>query len=342
MTILAALTAFLATVWLTRRFCDPASRFHILDHPTERSLHHQPVPRTGGVAVVSGVLAGWLVLTLAPLGGTPLHGIVLSALPVALVSFLDDRHGVHPGVRFLVHLGVAGLLLGAGLLPATIGLPGLVWTPPPTLAAGLAILFVVWMINLYNFMDGMDGFAGGMTVIGFATFAFCGLQAGHAPFASASLLVAAASAGFLVFNFPPARIFLGDCGSSTLGFLAAAFSLWGSLEHIFPWWTAVLIFSPFTVDATVTLCRRLLRGEKIWLPHKTHYYQRLVQLGWGHRRTLLAEYRLMLACSLSAILAGAWPPPLQIGLALLWLAAYILLMVGVERLDRRHDRVTAP
>ena len=340
MTIIAVLTAFLATTWLTWRFCDPASRFHILDHPTERSLHQHPVPRTGGVAVVGGLTAGWLVLAGGQLSGDPFHFVLLSALPVALVSFLDDRFGVHPGVRFLVHLGAAALLLWTGYLPASIGLPGFLWTPPPALAAGLATLFVVWMINLYNFMDGMDGFAGGMTVIGFTSFAICGWQAGNAPFADASLLAAAASAGFLLFNFPPASIFLGDCGSSTLGFLAAGFTLWGSLEGVLPLWTAVLIFSPFIVDATVTLSRRLLRGEKIWLPHKTHYYQRLVQVGWGHRRTLFAEYLLMLACSLAALAVSAWPPAFQVGLTLFWLVVYIVLMLGVERLERRHDKVT--
>ena len=341
MTVIAVLTALLTSAWLTWRFCDPASRFHILDHPTERSLHQHPVPRTGGVAVVTGLTAGGLALAGGPLSGDPFHFILLSALPVALVSFLDDRFGVPPGVRFLTHLGAAVLLLWTGGLPASLELPGGLWTPPPVLMAVLAMLFVVWMINLYNFMDGMDGFAGGMAVIGFASFAISGWQAGNAPFAAASLLVAAASAGFLRFNFPPARIFLGDCGSSTLGFLAAGFTLWGSVDGTLPFWAAILIFSPFIVDATVTLSRRLLRGEKIWLPHKTHYYQRLVQLGWGHRRTLLAEYRLMLACSLSALPGNAWPPAFQVGLTVIWLVVYIVLMVGVERLERRHQ-VTAP
>jgi len=184
-------------------------------------------------------------------------------------------------------------------------------------------------------MDGMDGFAGGMAVIGFTSFAILGWQAGNALFTQISLLIAGAAAGFLWFNLPPARIFLGDTGSSVLGLLAAALSLWGNRDGLFPLWAAGLIFSPFIVDATVTLLRRTLRGEKIWLPHKTHYYQRLVQLGWGHRKTVLLEYCLMLACSLSALLAEYLSTGWQVGLLVTWILIYSALMVRVKRLEQQ-------
>jgi UDP-N-acetylmuramyl pentapeptide phosphotransferase/UDP-N-acetylglucosamine-1-phosphate transferase len=194
------------------------------------------------------------------------------------------------------------------------------------------------MINLYNFMDGMDGFAGGMAVIGFSTLAWLGRA--DAGFAAVCLTVAAASAGFLIHNFPPAKIFLGDTGSTTLGFLAAACSLWGSKADLFPFWVALLVFSPFIVDATVTLLRRLLRGEKVWEAHRKHYYQRLVLLGWGHRRTVLVEYALMLACAGSAELAIHLSPAGQATLAAGWLLIYGLLMWGVGRLERRRATVS--
>ncbi len=154
--------------------------------------------------------------------------------------------------------------------------------------------------------------------------------------------MAAASAGFLVHNFPPAKIFMGDTGSTTLGFLAAACILWGSKSGLFPFWVAILVFSPFIVDATVTLLRRLLRGEKIWEAHRTHYYQRLVLLGWGHRWTVLAEYVLMLACAGSAALAVHLSPAGQVALAVGWILVYGLLMWGVGRLERRRATVSAP
>jgi UDP-N-acetylmuramyl pentapeptide phosphotransferase/UDP-N-acetylglucosamine-1-phosphate transferase len=341
MDLIATLIAVLVSFSLTRHFCNPASRLHILDHPNERSLHTRAVPRSGGVAVLGGLVAGGIVTCIDYPGDSELGLILAGLLPVAMVSFLDDRFGITPGVRMLVHGLAAAVLIGAGYRFNRIELPGLVWTLPPWVATLLTFVFIVWMINLYNFMDGMDGFAGGMAVIGFASLAALGWQADNALFGSISLLVAGASAGYLGFNFPPAKIFLGDTGSSTLGFLVATFSLWGNREGLFPLWSAVLIFSPFIVDATVTLGRRLLKREKIWLPHKTHYYQRLVQLGWGHRKTLLAEYVLMLACSLSALLALHLPTSLQLGLLAAWLLLYILLMLGVAHLERRSSRETA-
>ena len=190
----------------------------------------------------------------------------------------------------------------------------------------------MWMINLYNFMDGMDGFAGGMTVIGFGTLAVIGVE--HQLFMTMNLLVVSATCGFLLFNFPPAKIFMGDVGSSSLGFLAAGFSLWGNYEGIFPLWIALLIFSPFIVDATVTLLHRLFRGEKVWQAHKFHYYQRLVELGWGHKRTVLWEYVLMGACSISALIAPLLPFYGQGALLIGRSIIYIGLMSWVNRLEK--------
>jgi UDP-N-acetylmuramyl pentapeptide phosphotransferase/UDP-N-acetylglucosamine-1-phosphate transferase len=222
---------------------------------------------------------------------------------------------------------------------AQIELPGLSWTISPFVGFFLSTLFVIWVINLYNFMDGMDGFASGMAVIGFTSFGFLGWQSDNLLFMGASLIIVAASLGFLIFNFPPAKIFLGDTGSSTLGVLVAAFSLWATRENIFPLWIGVLIFSPFIIDATVTLGYRTVTGQKIWLPHKTHFYQKLVQVGWGHRDTLLAEYVLMLACSSSALVALQLPNHAQGILLMSWLLIYGLLGFGVCRLHllRQHS-----
>ncbi|MFO1434328.1 MAG: glycosyltransferase family 4 protein [Candidatus Competibacteraceae bacterium] len=337
MTISAILLTFLVSFGLTRAFCNPASRLHLLDHPNERSLHSRPIPRSGGVAIMGGLITGGTVAWLFSPYPTSLgFGLALIAvLLVAAVSFLDDRMEIGPGRRLLAHILAAVLLLGAGLQLNPIALPGSILILPDWLAILLSIFFVVWMINLYNFMDGMDGFAGGMAVIGFTSFAILGWQGGSIPFMQTSLLIASAAAGFLCFNFPPAKIFMGDTGSSVLGLLAAALSLWGNRDGLFPLWMAVLIFSPFIVDATVTLLRRLLRGEKIWLPHKTHYYQRLVQLGWGHRKTVLLEYTLMLACSGSALLARHLPGAWQAGLLVTWLLLYSALMVKVKVLEQQ-------
>lgn len=329
---LAFITALAGGGWLVR----PTARWRLLDHPNARSLHQRPIPRTGGWAVLGGIaVSSAALILLLPQTRLLLMTLPLGLLPLVVVSWLDDQRGVAARWRLAVHswAAVSLILAGVTLPPTEPGLPG----PLPAWAInGLAGLFVVWMINLYNFMDGMDGFAGGMAVIGFATLAWLGRA--DAGFAAFSLIIAAASAGFLIHNFPPARLFLGDAGSTTLGFLAAALSLWGSQAGLFPFWAALWVFSPFIVDATVTLARRLGRGERVWEAHRSHYYQRLVLLGWGHRRTVLAEYVLMLACAGSAGLAVQWPPSSAIMLAISGAFLYGLLMGGVAWLERRSAR----
>jgi len=115
---------------------------------------------------------------------------------------------------------------------------------------------------------------------------------------------------------------MGDTGSSLLGLLAGGLSIWGAREGVFPFWVAPLVFSPFIVDSTVTLLRRLGRGERVWQAHKSHYYQRLVQSGWGHKKTVLYEYVLMLACGLSALLAQQLNYQGQVALILFWCLVY--------------------
>ena len=333
---MAILSIFFIIFFLVYYLVQPYSYLRLLDRPNFRSLHHHPVPRTGGLAVLAGIFMSGLYTPIAyPLEVALLGGL----LPLVVISLLDDYQGIAAKWRILVHLMAAVSLLTASLTLDCLRLPGLVWPLPPWAAIPLTLGLIVWMINLYNFMDGMDGFAGGMAVIGFSALA--GLGWADPEFATFCLTVAAASAGFLVHNFPPAKIFLGDTGSTALGFLAAVCSLWGSKNELFPFWVALLVFSPFIVDATVTLLRRLLCGERIWEAHRSHYYQRLVLLGWGHRRTVLAEYVLMLACAGSALLAVRLPPIGQIALTIGWVIIYGLLMWSVRRLERQRATVSA-
>ena len=333
---------FLISVYLNKQLMNTSISLGFLDYPNIRSLHQHPTPRIGGLAILLVIVAAMLLMMVAMTGAlVKVLGFILTGLvPLALVSFQDDRIGVSPRKRILVHLLSAVSLLASDLILNTLLLPNLVLVLPTGISIPLTLLFVIWMINLYNFMDGMDGFAGGMAVIGFSTLACLGWV--NSGFATFCMITAAASAGFLVRNFPPAKIFLGDTGSTALGFLAAACSLWGAKEGLFPLWVALLIFSPFIADATVTLLRRLLRGEKVWEAHRSHYYQRLVLLGWGHRRTVLVEYALMLACAGSALLAVRLSPIGQITLMAIWIWIYGFLMWSVGRLERQHATVSAP
>jgi len=309
----------------------PNRWLYLLDQPNERSLHQRAVPRTGGIAVLVGLLVGSTGLVMIGQGRHYLW--LLAGLPVILVSFLDDRQGLGVVPRLLAQ-GIS-----AGLLLALLAGPGLWRWPligdvPVGVAAPLLGIGIVWMINLYNFMDGMDGFAGGMAVIGFFTLAALGGFAGVPAFTVANLLVATASAGFLVWNFPPARLFLGDVGSSLLGFLVAGMMLWSHRDAIVPIGLCLLVFSPFIVDASITLLKRLARGERIWQAHREHYYQRLVRLGWGHRRTVLVEYGLMIACGLSAVATAPDSVGWQWTVLFAWAVIYTLLANAVGRLEQ--------
>jgi UDP-N-acetylmuramyl pentapeptide phosphotransferase/UDP-N-acetylglucosamine-1-phosphate transferase len=283
-----------------------------LDHPNERSLHETPVPRVGGVGIIAGSLLAFLLLRAEPL---------LAALVAALsvVSYLDDRSHLPIAVRFAAHAAAAVAFVYA-VAPDLHPL----WQVVTVLAA-------VWMTNLYNFMDGSDGLAGGMTMFGFGAYAVAAWLGASPVFASAGASIAAAAAAFLAFNFHPARAFMGDVGSIPLGFLAAAMGLLGWRDGLWPLWFPVLVFSPFIVDASITLARRMLRGERFWQAHKSHYYQRLVQLGWGHRKTALVEYALMTGCAVLALAVRTAPAAIQAAALVLAGAVYAALALSVDR-----------
>lgn len=284
-----------------------------MDLPNQRSLHAQPVPRTGGLGGAAGIACGWALA-----GAAVPEALWLGAAALVLVSFLDDRYDLPAALRFLAHgLVAAWLVLALGV--------GAGW-------GVLAVLMIVWMTNLYNFMDGADGLAGGMAVFGFGAYAWVWGVHGHADLALFAAVIPAAALGFLLFNFPPARVFMGDAGSIPLGFLAAGLGLLGVVRGAWPVWFPLLAFAPFVVDATVTLLRRGLRGEKVWQAHNQHYYQRLIRMGWSHRRTALTEYGLMLASGAVAVSALTLATMPAYVLGGLWL---LLLAAGMLWVDRR-------
>jgi UDP-GlcNAc:undecaprenyl-phosphate/decaprenyl-phosphate GlcNAc-1-phosphate transferase len=255
-----------------------------LDRPNERSLHERPVPRTGGLAILAGT-----AVSLA-FGAAPLAVPLAIAVLLAALSFLDDVRGMPTTVRLASHL------LGAGALA------WYVLSPMGALELMLVVLAVAWLTNLYNFMDGSDGLAGGMSVLGFGCYAVAGWLTGQTAIAALCAAIAAASAAFLLYNFHPARIFLGDVGSIPLGFLAGAVGVVGWRNDAWPLWFPVLVFAPFIGDATLTLVKRAIRGERVWRAHRDHYYQRMIRMGFGHRATALIAYALMAVCASAALI----------------------------------------
>lgn len=307
------IVAFIVSFVLVQLALRSAFAYSALDHPNARSLHDTPVPRVGSIGVIGGTFAGWIAY------GQLHWSLTVGCLVLAVVSLFDDSRQLKPGIRLLVHFVVAAsFLAGIGY---SLGVPLFVFL----------VIVVAWAMNLYNFMDGSDGLAGGMTVFGFAFYGAAAIVSGDPELAALSLCISAAALAFLFFNFFPARVFLGDAGSIPLGFLAAGIGLTGWLRGAWPFWFPLLVFSPFVVDASVTLARRLQRRERVWEAHRGHYYQRLVRSGLGHRGTAFAEYVLMMLCGSSALAMLDFHRRLQIVLLLAWCVVYIILIVVVEK-----------
>jgi len=307
------LIAALATYFLIRFLLSSKAANKVQDMPNERSLHTTPVSRIGGVGLMAGVLCGWALLF-----NSLTWWVVLPLLVLFAVSLLDDMHNLPVKLRLLVHLIAATVLVGGSGLFAQQGV----------VIALAVLLFAVWLTNLYNFMDGSDGLAGGMALFGFGMYGIAAWLTHNTPLALLNLCIAAAAASFLYYNFHPAKIFMGDAGSIPLGFLAAAMGLLGWQQGSWALWFPLLVFSPFIVDASITLLKRSLRGDKVTEAHCEHYYQRLIQMGWGHRNVALAEYILMLAVGTSALWLLSNPFPWQMLLA--WGIVYACLMLLLD------------
>jgi UDP-N-acetylmuramyl pentapeptide phosphotransferase/UDP-N-acetylglucosamine-1-phosphate transferase len=297
-------------------------------------------------------MGGAVLLQLLPLGfddsgflGWPPFGWIAALMALlAFVSFLDDRTKLPVALRFGIQALAAFMMVeGARISVSSIPFPLLGTVDLGWFSIVVSITFLIWMTNLYNFMDGMDGFAGGMTLVGGLALGFLAAKGNAGTISILSFLLAGAAAGFLVHNFPPARIFMGDVGSIPIGFFFGAVILLGSRDQLFDIWVPLIVFSPFIVDATATLCRRLLTGEKVWEAHRTHYYQRVVLLGWGHHRTVLAEYGLMLFCAGLAWLYHVGTDSIRLIVLAVWCLVFAGLMAWIvmaERVTGRRQAVT--
>jgi UDP-GlcNAc:undecaprenyl-phosphate/decaprenyl-phosphate GlcNAc-1-phosphate transferase len=310
--VISALVTLLLTLILTL-----SKHGTIQDVPNERSLHTEPVPRTGGIALMAGILAGWVLIF-----QYWAWWVVVPVLGLFVLSLVDDVRGLSPKTRLIGHFIAALIVIFAA------GISWL-WMLP-------VLLYVVWMTNLYNFMDGSDGMAGGMALFGFSFYGIAGLMGGNEAFAMMNFSVGAAALGFLFHNFHPARVFMGDAGSIPLGFLAAAFGVWGWQQGYWPAWFPILVFSPFVMDATLTLLKRARNKEKLSTAHRSHYYQHLVQMGWGHRNTAIAEYVLMFLAGVSALVALSLNARGQGSLLAWWGAIYLGLSIWIDRRWRLH------
>jgi FlaA1/EpsC-like NDP-sugar epimerase/UDP-N-acetylmuramyl pentapeptide phosphotransferase/UDP-N-acetylglucosamine-1-phosphate transferase len=298
-----------------------------IDTPGERSLHAKPIPRAGGLAIFAAAIP---TLIYAPLAWT----LVLAIGLVFAVSLFDDFRGLPASYRLFVQSISAGLAL---------------YSIAPSLSTGgiiLAFLAIIWATNLFNFMDGSDGLAGltgAIGLIGLTVAALTSPSAAATPISEAiatfCLALAGGCIGFLAFNWPPAKLFMGDCGAITLGFCIAVLSILGWQALLWPAWFPILIFFPFIADATLTLALRAARGERLFKAHREHVYQKLVLLGLGKGPVLAIYGTAAAVCTGLALAAlrGSITPLLAFILASLPLA---MLYISTQRVwARAADRV---
>ncbi|EKD98150.1 MAG: hypothetical protein ACD_23C00562G0002 [uncultured bacterium] len=275
--------AFLLSLGLTRLVQRYAVHRGMIDRPNDRSSHELPTPRGGGLAIVV-VFLGLCLWLLPKQGFSPdLLCALAGGGPVALVGFWDDRGHVPAVWRLLVH-GIAATwaIVWLGGLPA-LEFDGVVYSWS-WWGAPLAVLFVMWLINLYNFMDGIDGIAGVEAVTVALGAAAILLYADDRASGLSLVAFAGAALGFLRWNWPPAKIFMGDVGSGFLGFVLGVFALFTPMQSRMSFWSWLILFGVFLVDATVTLLVRALRREKLHMAHRSHAYQHLAQRFRSHQK----------------------------------------------------------
>lgn len=302
-TAICALATGLATGGVLRVL----RRRAILDHPNERSSHSVATPRGGGIAVVGIVALAWMALAVPAGDGLPL---IVLALALAALSWFDDLKGLPVALRFGAH--VAAAALGLATLPEDARvLQGLLPLWPDR---AFALLAWVWFLNLFNFMDGIDGISGAESASIGAGLVLVTMAAGGA--AAPALLAAAlagAALGFLWWNWHPARIFLGDVGSVPLGFLLGWLLLQAAAAGL--WAAALLLPLYYLADATVTLARRAARGERIWQPHRSHFYQQAARRLGNHAAVVVRL--IALNAGLIALAAAATAVPALAGPAVI-------------------------
>jgi len=292
-----------------------------LDVPNQRSSHSRPTARGGGLVIVAGFFLGlgvWVASgnTLSPRA----IGWLIGAVLVASVSFIDDLRSLPAIPRLVTHLVAAAILTVAGVQDREL---------PLLLALPIAFVYITMLTNIYNFMDGIDGLATAQAIIAGAALAIGGAAIRNPLVEVGGALLAAASAGFLVFNLPPARLFMGDVGSTFLGFSFAGLSLLGNLGvggGRLPPEFGLVILAPFLFDSLVTLARRIVRGERWYAAHRSHYYQRLVSRGLSHAQVTSLYAGLAILAAAAALAGLSAELPVRISLAV---AAYVPMLVVV-------------
>lgn len=329
---IAGLALFLASVALVRLFSKYARKRGVLAIPNERSAHQVPTPRGGGIVFV--IL--WLVTVSCSFAGgwlslTQWLVFLVPTFLVSLIGFCDDYRSLTPRTRLIVQGIAVGLcVIGLGGAPVFH-----VWSQSAVyfgwFGSGLAFLGLLWSTNIHNFMDGLDGVAAVEALFVFAFGGFLFWNAGTTEMAFLVWSLLPMVGGFLVWNWPRASVFMGDAGSYCLGFLIGLFALIGDIHYQIPVTLWVIVYGVFWFDATVTLLRRLWKGENLATPHLEHACHRLHRAGFSHKNILLSV--IVVNSLLGSIAIWASYHTAWLGWALLWVISILCCLYGlIEKL----------
>ena len=310
-----------------------ALRCNLMDVPVARSSHARPTPTLGGLAIVAAFLIGVVLTRFFLVDWNPpvwIGWLVAGAGVVACVGLLDDLFGLPVVLRLILNVVAAGFPIFGGIRLNVFDGSLLGIVDLKTLEIPMTTLWIMAIINFYNFMDGIDGLAVGVGVVVLGFLGYIGWRVGNRDILVLGSLLGGACLGFAWHNFPPARIFMGDVGSTFIGYVLGVLALaghrGGGVGHV-PLWIPALLLGTFLFDTVVTLGRRILKKEKWYAAHRQHYYQRMTKLGFSHRTVTLSECGMTFLLGISALLGLGknWTSVAQI--FLVWL----LVFMGVAR-----------
>lgn len=329
---LCAVSAFLTWVLM--------KRVRIIDMPNERSSHTNPTPRSGGIAIVATFFVG--LIALWALGDDPLlsqsyfWAFCASAFLIAVVSIVDDLSGMSFRAKLMLQIGCAITVMVLGVVVDQVSLPGVgVWRLG-WLAYPLTLVWIVGLTNAFNFMDGIDGISGGAAVLAAGFFAAITFMNGSSFLYLVSLVIVASSLGFLLWNWQPAKIFMGDSGSQFLGFVLAVLAVMAGrfdASHV-SYFVMPMLFFHYIWDTTYTLIRRLRAGERITQAHRSHLYQLMNRLGLSHARVTGVYMLIGTLQGLAALLLVQLQGELRILVFVPFIALQLFLTIGVTRRAR--------
>jgi len=305
----------------------------IVDRPNHRTLHQGAVPRGGGLVIIVGLLMSLFLAAI--LGDRPqlFGGLTVAVFAWSVLSWYDDRFDLSPRFRLLVQVAICVLSIFAFGWISHVHSPGSFSVPLHWLGPVLSVVGLIWMANLYNFMDGLDGLAASQTIVASLSMAFWFYMLGDNAISLILVSLASLTYGFMLWNWHPARVFMGDIGSIGLGAFFGLIFILGVTRYDVSILSFFSLFAVFIADSTSTIIMRALKRERIWQPHRQHFYQRLATAGYSHAKIAISELILMILCSLLATLGLIYHDMIMVSIMaiLVVLIATAALVVFLER-----------